>query len=250
MQLSKSLFSVALVLSSLSVQAGVIEFNGYSRQDGSAVVTGGGLDWLKWDQTLGLSINDVKADNRFAGWRIASNQEMANLYNAFQFGKSDWYANEMESQFSAVFTDATQQPNDMFISLFGDTHFSTCQSFDVTGLCYGMPFPFLISFAFFGSDDNKDNQYNLARVGSVYEDINGQWGAPVDRHYSAQLYSWTSGHCCAWGSSSMPNAGVALVRDAQIQPPNTVYSPSTISLLSVFGACILLRIRKKSINLS
>ncbi len=240
MQLSKSLFSVALVLSSLSAQAGVIEFNGYSRHSSSAVVTGGGLDWLKWDQTLGLSINDVKADNRFAGWRIASNQEMANLYNAFLFGKSDWYANENESQFSVVYTNAVNQHNDKFIQLFGDTHFSSCQSFDVTGLCYGMPFPFLISFAFFGSDDNKDSQYNLARVGSAYEDRNGVWGAPVDRHYSAQLYSWTSGHCCAWGSSSMPNAGVALVRDAQIQPPSPVNAPGTISLLSVLGAFVFL----------
>ncbi|OBP16482.1 hypothetical protein A5320_03490 [Rheinheimera sp. SA_1] len=86
--LRKFFVLAGLLLASVSAPAAVIEYKGYSRDSSSNIVTGGGLEWLMWDVTKGKSIEQALKEN--SGWSLANTSQMVQLFNVFEFGKTDW----------------------------------------------------------------------------------------------------------------------------------------------------------------
>ncbi|WP_172962384.1 PEP-CTERM sorting domain-containing protein [Hydrocarboniclastica marina] len=89
----KKLVALFLALSCGAAQASLIEYNDYTLDTDTAIVTGGGLEWLQWSETKGLSIAEVMAaTSSYAtdGWRLAYKSEMAALFNDWQFTDTLW----------------------------------------------------------------------------------------------------------------------------------------------------------------
>ncbi len=112
-----SIKSIALVASTIflstSVNAATITHNGYSLNTDTSIITGGGLEWLQWDETIGLSANNALA--AYDGWRIATSTETASLLNSFNLGTTFNPSSFIEF---GTPSDSTAVLN--FIELFGD----------------------------------------------------------------------------------------------------------------------------------
>lgn len=83
MNIKSYLVCAAFSLAATAAAAGTISYNGYTHDDTTNFVTDGHLDWLRFDYTRGKS--SIDALNEFDGYRIASQQEVANLFNSFGF---------------------------------------------------------------------------------------------------------------------------------------------------------------------
>ena len=212
--IKKVLMASCLLLMSIASHASLISHLGYERAAGSNYVTGGGLEWLMWDVTKGMSINAARDKYALEGWTLASNRQMADLFNAFQFGKTDWVAGESELQSETIPWDVEENSrHNMFIDLFGYTAFDG-------GPNYRPVDPLIFSMAFFGSDSNKNGRFQYA---SLYDDsIDISFDVIIDHHARISDEYGTE----SW---SLPYAGVALVRVVK----NDVTLPGSISLLAL-----------------
>lgn len=78
--------ATALIVSSLA-SAITITHNGYSHDTSTNVVVGGGLEWLRWDETIGASIGSFQAgelDGTIgSGWSLATGAQIAILYDKY-----------------------------------------------------------------------------------------------------------------------------------------------------------------------
>jgi hypothetical protein len=203
-----------LTLSLCSVQrvhALPLTYAGYTLDESTNIVTGGGLEWLQWDVTDGLSINQALALYAADGWMLASNQNMADLFNAFGFGGITWDADETTTQIVSTGSDGNTEldtdPDRIFVNLFGNT-FPEYPA-DPSN-------PFEYSAALFGTDPDTDGLYNLATVQDDALSFPGnQMAGAADLlkdNYSADLADFSR--------------GVALVRV-------TVPEPSTLWLFAI-----------------
>jgi len=77
--LSAAFISVMILTTSFSASASLIEYNDYTLNEITNVVSSNDLEWLQWDETLGLSIDEALAVNQ--GWRLATRTEMNSLFN-------------------------------------------------------------------------------------------------------------------------------------------------------------------------
>lgn len=216
----KQLFALAGLTLSLASHAGVIA--DYSLDASQNVVTNSAKDlqWLQWDVTVGQSIdwfyNDAEAQHlRDDGWEIASNVQMAELFNDFGFGGLLWSSDENADQ--AVFTDydSLELESDtelVFVELFGDTHAAG------GGIFTELEDPIQTSKAWFGHDLDGDGNHNYASVSDdyqIYVDspkkgfIRLSEGTDIDTFYSH------------------PTGGLALVK------ASTIPEPSALLLLSL-----------------
>lgn len=126
----KSIITAQLLLLSYSVSAGVISYAGYTRETSSYIVTGGGLEWLQWTETLDLSVIDPSLEpSSFLqrmqqlysqGWRIAVEDEVKNLMTNF-FGSPNEYAVGLLG-----YENASVSALQNFINLFGNTGVWCC----------------------------------------------------------------------------------------------------------------------------
>lgn len=229
-------FSLALLAFSNSSFSMSVDFEYPSLDvDGvSPIVEFVGLEWLRWDITNGLSINEATDLYGAQGWRVASNAEIANLVNTriatssntMPIGMTD---NESDSLYS--YEDATHSGFSTFIDLGVTTEFEVT---DEDSFSYGRDF--LHSTALYGSDADGDNLYNLIDFSitnvapSVFQPFAVSWSElsvssdsydrnePVftDVYYERDtFYSYS--------------AGVALVRDISVTP---VPIPSSLVLFS------------------
>jgi hypothetical protein len=232
---------LAFLIASTSSQAALIEYQGYSRHADSDVVTGGGLEWLKWDVTKNMSIVDALLEYQHAGWSLASNAQMALLLNDFQFGKNDWNDVEWESQ-SSYLVSANSVDTAMlsFFELFGytdlweDNVVGTCGYF-VGAACPG--YIYKAVYAFYGNDADGDQLFNLAHMftGRILSTADGfayRNSAELGADYSDPF----------WGAQH--NAGVALVRTAG-STPLPVSLPGSFSLF--FLGLVALAYRRRTL---
>jgi hypothetical protein len=210
---------------SLSTHATIVTHNGYSLNTETNIVTGGGLEWLQWDETLNNSINGVDRTQAGGGWGIASNQQMKELFDAF-FPPDPypiWDATEGTDQSISIAWDSEElSPLRDFTSVFGDTWRRACEiRGDNTKNCNkdGVE-PRSISNAFFGSDLDSDPRFDRARVEEDYTlDAGPRVVGSVAIH----------GNFIDPGSSAF-RAGVALVRS----PLTPVPAPPAL-ILFAFG---------------
>lgn len=226
--LKKLVLLSGLLLTSLSAQATLISHFGYERDSASDIVIGGGLEWLKWDVTKGMSINSALSAYASLGWRLASNDEMASLFNSFEFGKTDWHANESISQIQYIPWDSAEELSShaMFISLFGFTSQLSCSIVNRATMCYSDDEPLLSALAFFGADQNNNGLYNFATVQDdsilVLADGSIQFNSHMARISSdSQSVSLSSS-----------GLGVALVRNS-VPDIVAVPTPGSIGLLAL-----------------
>jgi hypothetical protein len=234
--LKKVFFASFLLVTSLASQAGLMSHYGYERDSGSNIVKGGGLEWLKWDVTKGMSINTALSKYASEGWSVATNTQMANLFNAFQFGKSDWYPN----QSSAIFTQWTadeQQPHDHFVKLFGETYSNVCESSTSRG-CDSIADPYVFSRAIYGDRQVSGKGYWWAYIGldSTYL----SWSIDGDRLLDNRAGLVHNELTIELTSTS--DAGVALVRTVPSNP-TPVNAPVSFSLFAM--GLVVLGIRRR-----
>lgn len=237
MTIKAVLAALALAIAGTSLQAGVITFEDYTWDANNNYVSGGGLDWMRWSETTGESISSALADN--SGWRLAGNTEMADLFNVFEFGKTDWSDDPLISQsHSEPFGSAAD--HSIFIDMFGATQFSlSCNDVNRRNRCYVEDNVFRQAGARYGSDANGNGYFNLARVQDDRLFIESDYS---ERFYgsSANLFAE---HSTRDYESSSGNIGVALVRDTK---PVSVNEPASLGLMviSLIGILLARRFRR------
>jgi len=225
----KLLILSALFGASVTANAAPITYNGYSWDDTENYVTvsGSNLQWLRWAETDGQSINEALASNN--GYRLASNAEMASLFTDFfpLGGSGTWGGDEtVWYQESLAYADGDADA-EAFQSLFGQTKDEDCSSGG------GRDWVDCINFstALYGSDLDGNGQYNVAEVRDRHSWIN-TYATPdelEERGANMLLYSQQQSGG-KWAASNVDrHIAVALVRNI----PAPVSEPATLSLLSL-----------------
>lgn len=230
--IKKIMLASCLLVASMASQAALISYNGYERDTTKNYVTGGGLEWLMWDVTNGMSINSALSLYSSQGWRLASNDQIAALFNKFEFGKNDWDNRETSEQTSIVAWNAAEWAGAHyhFINLFGATHSSSCTD----RYCYAGSDPWITSLAFYGSDADMDSKIQRAQV---LDDATffGRFSASYENHVAVLTADVSTG-------AGATNHGVALVR-ATSTPPSVVPTPGSIGLLAL--GLVALSVRRR-----
>lgn len=226
--LKKLVLLSGLLLTSLSAQATLISHFGYERDSASNIVTGYGLEWLKWDVTTGMGINTALSTYASQGWRLASNDDMAFMFNQFKFGKDDWHADEsvLQEKFIPWNSGDEFSSHAKFIHLFGATRQNSCSIDNRATNCYSNDDPLLLSYALFGADVNLNRFYNIAvvRDDAMYLSSAG-YTLPMSHHAFVSSDQYGLDFLDAM-------VGVALVRD--FVPDNVaVPTPGSIGLLAL-----------------
>jgi hypothetical protein len=155
--LKKTLALIGLTVS-LSANAATVSYYGYSLDTDTNIVTGGGLEWLQWDETIGMSLDDALA--AYPNMRGATNAEIAALLNSFEFGM---VFDDIESTSQGIpspfdsNTESIQHHN--FIELFGITC-PTCPDYGSPAWAGGAEMRTL-SAAYFGDEDGDGKINNV-----------------------------------------------------------------------------------------
>ena len=203
---SIALAATTLVLST-GVNAAILSYGGYTHDTTTDIVTGKGLEWLQWDRTLGHSINSIQSQLdtlEGGGWSIASNTQMDQLINAFDFGYTFVSTENTNIQVGTGYSsgDAGNEADELFITMFGDSYTS------VGLLCGSTSDRCTTARALYGSDDDGDGRYKHARVIDDYILANGtEIGGNIQLSNDAFL-----------ATEVLTLSGVALVRDVSLVP--------------------------------
>ena len=211
---------ILLVIPSAGSFAGMIKYKEYIWDSSVNYVTNGSLDWLRWDQSLNLSIHQIETDPNFSSWRVASNDDIATLLNDF-FNFFEWYSNESISQeYKGKFSE-DDTPFVNFLDLFGHSW----DSFDGCYLCVQLDH-WRSTSIFFGNDLNNDQYYNFLTIrdkSAIYNYVTGQ------RYFNGSFISVSADDY--YFTRTHPNAAIALVRNTQTVPePNSLL----LFILTVF----------------
>mgnify|MGYP000309540620 CR=1 FL=1 len=133
---------------STTTTAALITFGNYTLDEELNIVrdTARNIEWLQWDVTNGSSIDSALAIYEPFGWKLASNLQMANLFDDFGLN-STTDENDFsftESPYSA--TDGDDTGYDHIIRLFGSTFYEEGGIFGEGDDAY------IYTSALFGSD--------------------------------------------------------------------------------------------------
>ncbi|RLU00955.1 hypothetical protein [Ketobacter sp.] len=237
---------LALTLTFSSLSQALTEYpRWYDGTFDSVTVSFGDLEWLRWDQTLSMSINEALTTFESEGWRLATNEEMADLLNSyfpltdetFVYGapSSDpskvFDANENETYQS--WDPATHPGYGRFESDFGLTDFA-CDPYEYYG-CEAH------AAALFGGDADGDNQYNIANVYYTYYSDNSYSTVETTRdRYSADY----APDGLADSEFFTYATGVALVRNSAVKVPEINGNGTMIALALLGGLLLVYRERR------
>ena len=233
----KILVSIGLLVSSSICTAEIISYHGYTHDTSTNYVTGGGLEWLQWTATIGLTFNEAMEQYSADGYRFATANDMQGIFNSFGWGGTlDVTTGGRQLEILVDEEDSFGLANE-FIALFGDTY-------DASGLFYSV---------------NGRDRHELSRV--YY--LNGEaFGNPYIRSFSVADEYWvqTDSRYPAYLSPGWARLdrdylgyydtigyrasmyGIALVRDAADDDTTSVSEPalSSLYLLTFF---LLLRLK-------
>lgn len=202
--------------------AAIISYAGYAYDDSGNTVQGGGLEWLRWDETIGESINSAFATYAAAGWRLAGTTEMSTLFNAFNFGGVYDNLEGSTDNYQLPYTvgDALD-PHTFFSSIFGITQVQPIGTSCTPGCTYTEEL--VLSLAFFGSDLNSNEIYETA---SVFGDYVLEQVGFIQQIGGRGILFEDSLPGSPDRFDTRSNGGIALVRT-----PATVPLPGTMALL-------------------
>lgn len=220
------------------VNAAIISYGSYSHDDTTDIVVGDGLEWLQWDHddVLGRSWNEIRNNLDLiegGGWSLATNSQMASLYNNFDFG-FNFDANSLETQLAITGIQTDGQSSDpwendvSFINMFGDTKGETDPNI-ILGAMY--------TSALYGELLGPDGQPAIG-MAVVFDD---DYRVTSDIQIPGR--AWL--HHDQWINSSNangPELGIALVRSISVP------EPSILGLMAagLVGLGITCRRRKQS----
>jgi len=200
--------------------AGIISYKNYTHDESTNFVIGNSLEWLQWDVTIGQSIDQalggIATTYDGGGWRLASNVEMSSLFNTFDFGMTFTPAESITQSHTLAYDSINELgPHNTFIDMFGDTYAAGGYFLDNGD-------PFRDSRAYYGSDADDDNHYNIANVSDDYIERDfTKYGSKAELVFDDWFPS----------SRVYGRAGVALVRE--IPAPSTFYI-FTVGLLFLY----------------
>ena len=198
--------AIITLMVSVSVYAGPITYNGYTLAEGSNYVTGGGLEWLRWDETTGKTIAEALQEN--SGWRIATTSEMATLLNGF-FNISFDIGNSTSTD-----TKVDDATTNNFFKMFGNTSTGSLTEARVL----------------FGDVDSANYDVHQAYVFSSYKPC------PYCGLESAMLTNGGGGWSVDYKSAK---TSIALVQSVSVPEPSSI-------MLLTFGLVGLMRSRRLS----
>ena len=220
----KILVASCLLVTSIASQAALISFNGYERDSTSNIVKSGGLEWLMWSETRNKSINMALAEND--GWTVATQQHIANLYNAFKFSeKNDWSGSGDAGQILYGRWSVDEEDSyGSFVTLFGTTYIQQCATiFDL--MCFSRTDAKRSTSALFTSQEDVSK----VAVADMADDYTHLWytGNSVYNYDPIVMITGYYGGDYNYQNESL---GVALVREVKsdITP---VPLPNSISML-------------------
>ena len=234
--MKKIIMGLSLLFTCSFANAALITYNNYTLDEDTNIVSGGGLQWLQWDVTVGMTINEALADiadgiingiNYGSGWQLASNVQMAALFNAFVLGASQpWDENENTGQQAVNYDgpgieDVATDPELQMVALFGSTDPDNIDT-------RGSDDPLDFTGALFGNDLDGDDLYNYAVVMDDYAIKNV-------RAFQGTNYLLLDNYSADFRRSGNGGLGVALVRAPL--PPTDVAEPGALALmaLGLFG---------------
>jgi hypothetical protein len=174
-------------------------YNGYTLDETRNVVTSDVLEWMCWDQTIGLSIEDALQKFGGDGWRIATDSEMADLFNAFSFGDEKFSADENVVAFHHLAPGLPRERAVLFTQLFGNVTVGRYPT--RPDLVEANP----TARALFGSDADADGLYRVATVSARIHKNGKLFKAQAQLSADNPRFGKTSRNVRNWG--------VALVRD-------------------------------------
>lgn len=210
---------VAASLCAPQTHASLVEL-GYSLNNTSNIVTDSNrnLEWLQWDMTTGMSIEEGLAIYSQDGWELASNTQMAHLMNDANLNSSEtgvsFDSNESTGQkISSEHVNTVSSAE--FIYMFGDTFTSAGYS------CCGESDAVEFSRAVFG-DENSNDWFNTATVIGSYQSFDGT-SSNGYAEMKAESSNYTS-------TNSHSTYGLALVRSASVSP---VPVPASLPMLGL-----------------
>lgn len=209
MKLIKVILAAISISMASNASAALIEYGNYSRDEASNIIydSVNNLEWLQWDYTAGISIQEALADVAGSydggGWRLATNDEMNTLFASYGWNTATYEYTWISTVSPYTADDFTSY--DYFIELFGttlyndDDHGTGSDALETTR-------------ALFGADADNDSYYNQAIIlsDSTYAGLYTNNGATLtDDEYD-------------FDRNSFPYVGVALVRTAEVSAPATV----------------------------
>ncbi len=194
----------------------------------SETVVLGGIEWMRWDLTLGLSPRQALDGYSPYGWRIASENEMSNMLNDYlytnyihSFPHYMYRRNGSYAAFTGFSSDESAQEHIWDHSSGGAAH-SLMSIFGVTDFNYYAGGVSCLEYfdgcitlasALYGSDGNSDNLIKRAELSYTYFDENSY----EDISLSADNYSINNGMLPDFGYA-LTGTGVALVRNVSPVP--------------------------------
>lgn len=190
---------LSVVCMSHFAHGALITRNDFSLDTSTNIITGNGLNWMRWDTLAGVSINQALTSYSAGGWRLASSDEMISMYSHFLSG-IDWHSAKDENSEVSDFISVDDYQN--LVAIFG-----------VSQNAFGG-----ISNIMFGNDLDNDGAYRSA--GAYYTDSD-----PV-----AGIYSDNSRNSVDFSASDF---SVQLVRAINVSEPNLFYLTSFCLVLSL-----------------
>lgn len=220
--------SIALIISAISANSSALTVSALEEDASSEAL---GLEWIKWTVTAGMSIDEALTAYSEDGWRLATNSEMASLFNKYFLAVEEGdvsYVTQVSydppGQFSA--SEFSDDENILQLSPTSESWINPLlyEFFDVVGILDDSCTPFNNEIAFcvtstgalYGADLDGDGFYNLASARYEFNDQYGEtYGASLGRDiYPSSLAIPDSDQ----PGNSSKGAGVALVRSLPYNP--------------------------------
>ena len=238
MKLHLLVVSAVLLLCSQLSQAAVIQYNGFSRDESSTVIQGGGYEWLMWTETNGLSVNQATATYGGQNWVFANSVQVVNLFNAFSFGLVFTDDNSIQTV-SSPWNSGDNTSFDWFLRLFGINNSPTASAACTTPAelyCWNPDDLLEYTRALY---QRNNGSYGIAYVetdSSVIGD-DGNGGPIVNPGYSYSASLDGAGYNDP--TVNYDGTAVIMLRAMTTQPGGQVPTPSTLPLL-LLGVLLLL----------
>lgn len=192
---------------SYSANSATITYYNYTLDTDTNIVTDGNLQWLQWDETKGMSVNEALAAYSTDGWRVANSTEMTALLNNFPFGitfDEDSTVHTSNSLYDEILSYGLAN---QFIELFGNT--SDDPGTSINGDQYEM------SAAFYVSKDSR----NWVNRAYVYDEWSRSLEPGAEVLPGRIVHDQRGPYGTGYTNTSYSSTGVALVRGGVVPVP-------------------------------